>query len=1087
MSHRKYSIAMAFVLAGAALSAARADGKPFPPAPQWDKLGTVDIVPCPKWIEFSDTSLRLSEGALFHLSDADGCLARGAEEIAAGIAELGGGSLRVNAVADAAAAVAAVAGPAIIIGYGHDRLPLPDVEHTYGGISVWGEGQGYVVTTRELNGHGVVVIWGSDPRGALYGCITLRHLLKHTTGGVGVTGVTIVDWPDFKQRVTSGFFGARDDTEGEIAKSIEVAQRFIRRAALLKCNAISAANHWTVRAKLDYLRECDLRLLERLIPYAKSYGVRFHIQHFTSVGTSARDKGDSRYADVPNLRGWYMSWSHQELIGLSMERFRNEARRIGANTDWFFHYPDVHEGGWAQRSKACRERWGDDHAAADAHFGNELYQTMREASPTSRISLCCYPYGLDLELPGNVRTRQYFRKISGLLPEDVLLVRREGTRAAFRSWWRNIRQPIRLAWSPRTFWGARALAPDMAFVKSGWRGDPRDGVEDCLTVYSRPVLDVSGYTFAEYAWNVNAPGSGVWQADPLATKKVVPPSTSGDSYVFEKILAPDGESSWAKWVYLGGRREPKAFNHDLIDRCCRLIYGRDVAPAMAEALRYAPLVQESKWSSDPDIAVALAESAERSFQALVPLWGQEELFGKAPGSEVDTHGVYTQMVKVNTDLRAILGVRAAKISADALLDQARDAVAPAQRQAAAQAAESSAVRGLERLRTARRELRDDYKRYGLEGKPWYMLLAAGYRTCDEVEKKLDTYAGGFRLVQEEADALRNAPASGARPRDVLVPKAAGRITIDGDVSDWELLNPVAVGDESCSAHTGLRPAGNSDGSAVCYFAWDRKYLYLLAKVVDDDRVRAGEEKGSVGDALCFWLNGTHVAIGTSASGTAQLTAYAGIPLVNAVAAIRGVPAHDLTCDVALMHLRPGEMHGEPGYVVEARLPWEPLRIRPEAGEPVRLAVGIRDVDRGEERSSTIVFPPTFKPTHSGGLLTDFSRATLTDETPIDVDLVDLRKEDRTMQLGTDSFVHGALALESPIDLSGLRVHYVFRGVDGRSIASGLVPGVPGILRASIPWRSEPFEINAGPARKRVPLVLTVIADGVGARFEATVE
>lgn len=1074
------------VLSLLALDRAAAAERPLPPAPQWQNLGEVDVVPCPKRIELSGESMRLTDVRLLCAPDDDERAAMGAEEIAARIVELGGRPASLAVVTDPITVFEAVTGPSIIIGHGRDRLPAPDVEHIHGGISAWDEEQGYVIASRKLNGHGVVIVWGREPLGALYGCITLRHLLHGEGDAVALRLATVVDWPDFKQRITSGFFGARDDTEAEIAKAAEVARRFIRRAALLKCNAITPARHWSVRTQPDYLRECDVRLLERLTPYAKSYGVRFYIQHFTSVGTAARDKRDPRYADVPDIRGWYMSWSHEELIDLSMGRFRNEARRIGGNADWFFHYPDVHEGGWPQRSVRCRERWGNDHAAADAYFGNKLYGAMKSASPTSRISLACYPYGLDLDLPGNVLTLRYFERISSLLPDDVLLTRREGTRAAFRSWWRHIRQPIRLAWSPRTFWGARALSPDMAFVKSGWRGHPGDGVEDCLTVYSRPVLDVSGYTFAEYAWNVSAPGSGTWRADPKEAGKVVGLSAPGDQYVFERVLAPDGTSGWNTWIYLRGRQEPREFSYDLVERCCRLIYGTDVAAAMAEALRYAPLVQESKWSSEPDVAAALAESAERSFRALVPLWGRKELFARAPGSQVDTYGVYAQIMKVNADLTAILGVRAAKIAADTVLERARNAVDPAEERAAAQEAAEAAARGLDRIETARRELRDAYREYELEGKSWYMLLAAGYRTREEVESKLDTYAGGFRLVQEEAEALRSAPAAGERRRSVLLPKTTRRVTIDGDGAEWTLLNPLVIGTGSCSAHVDPRPSGNADGSAICYLAWDREHLYVLAKVIDDDGPRAGEGTTGTGDSLCLWLNGNHFAVGSSPEGTARLETYSGIPPANALAVLRPVTAHDLSRDIALLWEAPEGMDGKPGYVVELQLPWEPMRVDAALGEVVWLALGVRDLDEGQQ-ATACVFPPTYRRLDSGGVLTDFAAATLTGETSIRCELTDLRKEDRTMQVGTDTIIHAVLLLDSPVDLSGLRVRYAVPGGDGRPIATGLVPGVGGILRGGKPWRSDPFELNAGPSRKRVPLVLTVTADEVGVTFEETAE
>ncbi|OGV63336.1 MAG: hypothetical protein A3K18_04420 [Lentisphaerae bacterium RIFOXYA12_64_32] len=1056
--------------------------KPFPPVPQWENLGTIDIVPCPKRIESAGT-LTCGENtpSIFFLPDAERQTETGAAEIAARITESGGKGPVPTPAPDLKTVTAALAGPAILIGYGRDSLPESDITHEYQGVSAWDEEQGYVIASAQVNGHDALFVWGREPLGALYGCITLRHLVQREGEAVVLHKANVVDWPDFKRRVTSGFQSPRDDTETVLAQALETAKRFVRRAALLKCNLISHES-WP---PIDYLRERDLKLIEQLIPYARAYGVRFHILHHTSVGWVERDKDDAKYAGVPNLRGYYMSWSRDDLLRESMDRFRNEVRRIGTNTDWAFHYPDMFEGGWPQRSESCRQRWGDDRAAADAWFGNALYQTLKSESPTSRLELINYPYGMNLDYPGNAKSQQYFEKISGLLPDGVLLARREGTRDAFASWWRHIRQPLAVWWSPETFWGARALAPDMAFLKSAWRGENADAVYDCLTVHSRPVLDVSGYTVAEYSWNVSAPGSGIWGPDPAAdTTKAA--SGVADDYVYDRVLAPDG-SRWDRWTYLQGRFEPRAFNYDLVERCCRLIYGSAVAPAMAESLRCAPLVAESYWSSDPVIAAALAESADRSFLALAPLWGKKELFQKSPGSQVDTYAVYTNMMKVNTDLRAILGARAAKLEADARLDTARTDPTPTARSAAAKAAAESATQGLACIEKRRAELRDAYAQFDLEGKPWYMLLAPGYRKREDVEKKLDALVGGLNLVGEEAEALANSASSSAQRRHILLPKASRPFTIDGDASDWPLLNPVLVTaapgtDPAATA----RPASRADAAAVCYLAWDETCLYLLAKVVDDAGPKPATGALTTGDAVCLWLNGNHYAAGIGPDGTARLETYAGIPPVNAVVAIRPVPAHSLVPDFALLSQAPEGMDGQPGYIVEMRLPWEPTRVRPGIGTSICLALGLYDQDNAPETRQR-VFPATCKPLDAGGLLTDYAAATLTGESPIRFELADVRKEDRTMALGTDSIIHARLIVGAPVDLTDLRVRVTALGADGTTLASVPLSSVPGFLRQGKDWRSDPLEFNAGRARPSVPLVFTVTANDLGFRTELTIK
>ncbi|OGV78571.1 MAG: hypothetical protein A3K19_32040 [Lentisphaerae bacterium RIFOXYB12_FULL_65_16] len=1071
--------AAACLLLAAGLTAAE---KPFPPVPQWENLGTVDIVPCPKRIEFTGVLTCGAESpSILFVPDAEHHAETGAAEIAARIAELGGAAAPPVSVPDAAAAVNALTGPAVLIGYGAGDLPMPNVEHEYQGVSAWDEEQGYVIAPCRLNGCDTVLVWGREPLGALYGCITLRHLLSRDGDAVVLRTATVVDWPDFKRRITSGFQGPRDDTEQSVATAVETAKRFVRRAALLKCNAVSPMP-WPLT---DYLRERELTMLEQLLPYAKRYGVRFHILHFTSVGWEARDKHDPKYATVPAMRGYYMSWSHNDLIRESMDRLRNEVRRLGGNADWAFHYPDMFEGGWPQRSAPCRERWGDDRAAADASFGNSLYQAVHGESASSRLDLVNYPYGMNLDYPGNARTRQYFERLSALLPEDVLFSRREGTRDAFASWWRHIRQPICVWWSPETFWGARALAPDMAFVKSAWRGHAADAVLDCLTVHTRPVLDVSGYTFAEYAWNVAAPGSGIWQPDPAADTSEPASGVVGD-YVSDRVLAPDG-SPWTRWTYLQGRFDPRAFNYDLVERCCRLIYGDAAAPALAESLRYAPLVAERYWPSDPVIAAALAESADRSFQALAPLWGRKELFQKSPGSQVDTYPVYAQMLKVNTDLRAILGARAAKLAADAKLEEARNAIDRDVKRVAAQAAAESAIQGLVLIEKHREKLREAYQRYELEGKGWYLLLADGYKRRDDVEKKLDAFVGGFRLVREEAEVLVTTAASSARRRQVLVPETAREFAIDGDAAEWPLLNPILITTETCAESAAIRPAPHADAAAVCYMAWDKTWLYVLAKVVDDVAPTAAQGTRTTGDTLHLWVNGNHYAAGTGPDGAAKIETYAGLPPAGAAIAIRPVAAHSLAPDFSLLTHGPADMDGKPGYIAELRLPWEPTRVRPDLDATFCLALGLCDRDDGEQETTELVFPTTYKPLAAGGLLTDFAAARLAGTCPVRFELVDLRKEDRTMQLGTDSFIHARLVISAPVDLTDLRVRFAAFDDDGKPLKSGTLPGVPGILRQGKAWQSDPFELNAGHARENVPLVFTLTANEAGTRTAVTVK
>jgi hypothetical protein len=233
-----------------------------------------------------------------------------------------------------------------------------------------------------------------------------------------------------------------------------------------------------------------------------------------------------------------------------------------------------------------------------------------------------------------------------------------------------------------------------------------------------------------------------------------------------------------------------------------------------------------------------------------------------------------------------------------------------------------------------------------------------------------------------------------------------------------------------------------------------------------------------GDAVCLWLNGNHYTAGTGADGAARLETYAGTPPQGAAIAIRTVAAHSLTNDFALLSQAPEGMDGRPGYILELRLPWEPTRVRPGIGTSICLALGVCDRDNTPEVRQR-VFPATFKPLDAGGLLTDYAAATLTGENPIRFELADLRKEDRTMALGTDSIIHARLVIGAPIDLTDLRVRVTALGDDGQPLATVPLAAVPGYVRQGNDWRSDPLEFNAGRARSAVPLIFTVAGNEVG--------
>ena len=93
----------------------------------------------------------------------------------------------------------------VVVGTGDDNPLLVDLNERRA-KRLWKSNpraQGYVLTScRWGQGNRAVLIHGTDPLGALYGCNTFEQLLAGDAGTVRAREATVVDWPGFRFRVT---------------------------------------------------------------------------------------------------------------------------------------------------------------------------------------------------------------------------------------------------------------------------------------------------------------------------------------------------------------------------------------------------------------------------------------------------------------------------------------------------------------------------------------------------------------------------------------------------------------------------------------------------------------------------------------------------------------------------------------------------------------------------------------------------------------------------------------------------------------------------------------------------------------------
>jgi len=194
---------------------------------------------------------------------------------------------------------------------------------------------------------------------------------------------------------------------------------------------------------------------------------------------------------------------------------------------------------------------------------------------------------------------------------------------------------------------------------------------------------------------------------------------------------------------------------------------------------------------------------------------------------------------------------------------------------------------------------------------------------------------------------------------VEIPKA-GTVTLDGDLGEFAEAPKLVL---SSSDKSFLKDAKNSSGdkdlSAIAYLMWDQEFLYVGAKVVDDDWTNKQTEANLWnGDAVEAWINGNQV----------------GVTLLNdasdpAACCWKGSMSTDFDFVLKFvdnigndkdMEAIATSVKGAGGYVVEAAIPWQNTGVEAKAGTSFKLAIGVDDADDGSARLAQIYYPITWK-------------------------------------------------------------------------------------------------------------------------------
>lgn len=726
--------------------------------------------------------------------------------------------------------------------------------------------RGYVIHPVEYPGGTDLFLGGADEVGALYACVTLAGLMEGGADGPGLLEAEIADWPDLwaltdrasppslhdPERMDVGrrLLRASDPSEELVQEFHERMREHVDRLLGWKFGAFHArALRMALRGLPREGEEAFFREYRKVIEYAAERGLRTLIyalhpaagfrselpeeQHVCLTTTAV---GLERYPDV--VRCWSMDGPTRRNAARLGERLA----ALGA-VDVGFH--DWDTGGffnpaqWGERCAACRERWGDDFAAATINQHRIYYDEIMARAPDVRLHFTLYPYQLDVmtqegaerhlaarfgpgpNVPETARrlVEQYagfWRRMAEAFPQEVTFCIRENTPE-------NVRRFHELTAPHGTFaWYKVGSEQWAAFFDESPRWAPTffSGRDDfMLNVTLERFLPLKALAVREYTWNVRAPGAAGWaQLEPMERWRHAEPE--GEIYeivlphvvrnVFGRRAAPEIVESLSANV---------AFNpifYHTLDRRAR----RRAVPWLTSAER---------WMWQAEQAAAASDAMERGFARFA---ASPDRLGMTPFAA--RRLVYMREAFQSARWMALamgFNAQARELAQEGKLDEALEAVAKG-----VEAAES----GEEAMRRLVAERPDD-PIYNVEGRRPARWKA--YTPGNKVD-----YGHPMALLEQTAAEAPALAAAGLLPERVLnalarrdrihVLQAETPPTVDGRLDEevWRAALPA----ESFFVHRGEGALARAHTSARFLLHGDRLYVGFVCWMPGDAPVQAEE-------------------------------------------------------------------------------------------------------------------------------------------------------------------------------------------------------------------------------------------------------
>ena len=434
--------------------------------------------------------------------------------------------------------------------------------------------QGYAIRFIKWHERGEdAFLTGVGLQGLLNAGSTFCLLIKKEGATIFATEAQVTDWPDFKLRGLPVW---------PLPGSFDDFKKYIDWALRYKFNRIYT---YTTRKKIPdgfNLPTSEERLyLRNINAYARERGIKINYALTWAVASASPSGNEDEHQGAVLFNSQYYSWCDDGLLKKRASEIAQFAKEIKAES-LLFHCIDNYEEDWEKREKNGCARFGNDRASADANVINIFTREIRRINPGIELQFVASPYHANFDLPGNENYKKWMARLTGSIPHDVYLTVAELNKDQTDSWTSTVRQPLVHWINGNAFQWGRYFSTLPAYTKTAYSG----GRDRDIIIHWEPIGyfngDVMQLIAAEYEWNIDAPGSGY-----IIEEKTGRINITGGNLHYRREMVNDTDVN--TWAWFDGAGEPKPTTGELLLKACRLEFGEEAAPYMADFFRNNPV------------------------------------------------------------------------------------------------------------------------------------------------------------------------------------------------------------------------------------------------------------------------------------------------------------------------------------------------------------------------------------------------------------------------------------------------------------------------------------------------------------------